>query len=143
VTLNTPTAAFYTGDGETSTFQDRLDAATQAAIDQGLFALVPGVQSVVVNIPDDTDRNSSAQMDNGLTNPWKVFIAVVSLTLVLVAVLFVRRRRSSQDESSVYEEIDGTNNDLDDNTRVLPHGNSGTYTCTTTAPYYSIHIRHP
>jgi hypothetical protein len=133
VTLNTPTAAFYTGDGETSTFQDRLDAATQAAIDQGLFALVPGVESVVVNIPDDTDRNSSAQTDNGLTNAGKVSIAVASLALVLVAVLFVRRRRSSQDESFVKEEIDGTSNDLDDNTCLFADGDNGMYACTTTS----------
>jgi hypothetical protein len=126
VALDTPTVSIYIDDGDTSTFQDRLNQAISKAIDDGLF-MFDGVADV--NIPGYTDRNISAQDDNGLSTPGKISIAVLSLALLLLALPFVRRRRSSQDESFV-KHMDRNDLFLDDmtqdlnNARVLGDENS-------------------
>jgi hypothetical protein len=124
VALDTPTVAIHTNDGDTSTFQARLDKAITEAIDDGLFTL-PGLASV--NIPGEpgyTDPTISAQEDNRLNTPGKISLAVLSLALLLLAVLFVRRRRSTQDESFV-KQINSTDLLLDDDmTQDLTLGNN-------------------
>lgn len=107
VSLYTPTTAIHTG-GDTSGFQDQLDNATQKAIDEGLFAFDGVVQ---LNIPGEdgwTDPDatpagatSSAQKDQGLGMAGQISVAVTAVAVLLLALLFVRRRRSTQDESAV------------------------------------------
>lgn len=98
----TPTNV-YLGEGDTTYLAARLNDAIDRAVQEGEFAGLSGLYSVSgpngdtwTNPNSDRDINSaqSAQDDPGLGVAAKIVIPVASITLFLLAVLFLRRRHS-------------------------------------------------
>jgi hypothetical protein len=88
------------------------------AYEEGLFAF-NGLVSVIVpgesSSTDPVGATGSTQSDKeGLSTPGKVGISVAALALFLLAVLLVKRRRTTQDDESFAKQINGTTCTVDE-----------------------------
>lgn len=119
MSFDTPTVAIYTADsGNITSSQGRLDQSISMAYEEGLFAF-NGLVSVIVpgesSSTDPVGATGSTQSDKeGLSTPGKVGISVAALALFLLAVLLVKRRRTTQDDESFAKQINGTTCTVDD-----------------------------
>ena len=108
--FNTPFKVYYKG-GDTSGFQDQLNSAINQAIKDGKFNY-PGVYEV--NGPNgDRGTNTQEEGENGLGTAGIVVISGLAVALVILAVITLKRRRRTEDESLV-EQVKSTDLLLDD-----------------------------
>lgn len=94
----------YVGSGDTLYLAGNLNDAIDRAVRKGEFSGLSGLHSVsgpngdTYNTDGDGDRDinsaTAAQDDGGLGVAGKVIIPVAAVTLLLLAILFIRRRHS-------------------------------------------------